>query len=94
MATVFPLQTKQQARLSLGHTLVPNVETVPEIELLFARLVNNASVVWKGAYHNNPAYTHLQGWMKLQMCLSDIKAEAQRMRDDAEIKRKMETKLR
>ena len=78
----------------LGHTLVPNVETVPEIELLFARLVNNASVVWKGAYHNNPAYTHLQGWMKLQMCLSDIRAEAQRMRDDAEMKRKMETKLR
>ncbi|MBI5308009.1 MAG: cytochrome c3 family protein [Planctomycetes bacterium] len=78
----------------LGHTLVPNVETVPEIELLFARLVNNATVVWKGAYHSNPAYTHLQGWMKLQMCLSDIKAEAQRMRDDSEIKRKMETKLR
>ncbi len=88
------LTDKTAAALRLGHTLVPDVETVPEIELLFARLVNSSTTVWKGAYHSNPAYTHLQGWMKLQMSLSDFKVEAQRLRDAAEINRKMEAKLR
>lgn len=90
-----PSLTDKTAGASLlGHTLVPGTETLPEIEILFARLVNSATVAWKGAYHSNPSFTHLQGWMKLQMCLSDIKAEAQRLREEAEIKRKMEIKLR
>lgn len=88
------LTDKTAGALRLGHTLVPDVETVPEIELLFSKLVNSATAVWKGAYHSNPDYTHLQGWIKLQTCLSDVKAEAQRLRYEAETKRKMETKLR
>jgi hydroxylamine dehydrogenase len=51
-------------------------------------------VTWKGAYHANPNHTHLYGWAALQNGLSDIKEEARKLREEAEIRRKMEIRLR
>jgi hydroxylamine dehydrogenase len=64
------------------------------IERLFIKLTYSAAVTWKGAYHENPGYTHLYGWTKLQEDLSDIKEEVKKLREEAELRRKMKIKLR
>ena len=64
------------------------------MERLFITLTQSAAVTWKGAYHENPGYTHLYGWAKLQEDLSDMREEMKKIRDESELKRKMGIKLR
>jgi hydroxylamine dehydrogenase len=64
------------------------------MERLFITLNQSAAVTWKGAYHENPGYTHLYGWAKLQEDLSDMREEVKKIRDEAELRRKMGIKLR
>lgn len=69
-------------------------EIKSRIERSFYKLIGDASVTWKGAYHMNPNYTHLYGWTDLQKDLNEIKEESEKLRERAEIRRKLETKLR
>ncbi len=64
------------------------------IYYLFADLIKNALISWKGAYHFNPNYTYLYGSAELQKDFDEIRAEASRLREEAELKRKMGIKLR
>lgn len=64
------------------------------IERLFITLTQSAAVTVKGAYHENPGYTHLYGWAKLQEDLSNMREEVKKIRDEAELRRKMGIKLR
>ncbi len=65
-----------------------------KIYYLFSQLIKNALVSWKGACHSNPNYTYLYGWAELQKGFDEMKTEARRVREEAEIKRKMGIKLR
>lgn len=65
-----------------------------KIYYLFSQLIKNALVSWKGAYHLNPNYTYLYGLVELQKGFGEMRAEAGRLREEAEIKRKMGIKLR
>jgi hydroxylamine dehydrogenase len=82
----------------VGHPLVlGDVQLFNEksrVYSLFFNLTNSALIAWKGAYHMNPNYTHLYGWNELQKNLGELKEEARRLRDDAELKRKMSIKLK
>ena len=49
--------------------------------LLFKMKKYDFAKTIKGAYHNNPAYTHWYGNAELKMDLVDIKAEANRLRE-------------
>jgi multi-heme cytochrome with CxxCH motif len=51
--------------------------------LLFKMKKYDYAKTVKGAYHQNPAYTHWYGNAELKMDLMDIKAEAQRLRERA-----------
>lgn len=64
------------------------------MERLFIKLTQSVAVTWKGAYHENPGYTHLYGWAKLQEDLSDMREEVKKLREEAELRRKMKIKLR
>lgn len=64
------------------------------VERLFIELTHSAAVAWKGAYHENPGYTHLYGWANLQDDLSNMREEVRRLREEAELRRKMKMKLR
>lgn len=77
-----------------SHALILDNPQLSRMERLFSRLAYSASITWKGAYHMNPNYTHLHGWIELQKNLSDIKEEAKKLREEAELRRKMEIKLR
>ncbi|TVM00575.1 MAG: hypothetical protein CV087_13325 [Candidatus Brocadia sp. WS118] len=81
-----------------GHAFVqealPSYANKSRIERLFIKLSHSAAVAWKGAYHGNPGYAHLYGWAKLQEDLSDMKEEVKKIREEAELERKMKMKLR
>lgn len=81
-----------------GHAFVleplPSYANKSRIERLFIKLTRSAAVTWKGAYHGNPGYTHLYGWAILQEDLSDMKGEVKKIREEAELQRKMKMKLR
>lgn len=64
------------------------------MERLFIKLTCGAAVAWKGAYHENPGYTYLHGWANLQEDLSDMREELRKLREEAELRRKMKSKLR
>ncbi len=51
--------------------------------LLFKMKKFSLAKTVKGAYHQNPAYTHWYGNAELKMDLVDIKAEASRLRKAA-----------
>ena len=96
---ITPPPTNEMADTALlGHALIlgnPQLYSgKSKLERLFYKLSCSTVIAWKGAYHMNPNYTNLYGWVELQKDLSDIKEEARRLREDAEIKRKMEIKLR
>ncbi|MHB1400690.1 MAG: multiheme c-type cytochrome [Trichloromonadaceae bacterium] len=60
-------------------------ENTSRIEGLFFRLKKYAlAQTVKGAYHQNPAYTHWYGNAELKLLLQDIDAEARRLRERAE----------
>lgn len=61
---------------------------------IFSQLIKNAAVSWKSAYHLNPNYGYLYGLAELHEDLREVKAEAGRLHEEAEIKRKMGIKLR
>ena len=61
---------------------------------LFFQLTSSAAHAWKGAYHMNPNFTHLNGFVELRKDWGEIKEEARKLREEAEIKRKMNIKLR
>ena len=47
------------------------------IETIYFQLMKYSNVkTWKGAYHQNPDYTHWYGWQELQMHMDDIFSEA------------------
>lgn len=81
-----------------GHAFVldslPSYANKSRIERLFIKFMRSAAVAWKGAYHGNPGYAHLNGWAKLQENLSDMKEEVKKIREEAELQRKMKMKLR
>lgn len=55
-------------------------ENQSHIERLFFKMKKfDLAKTVKGAYHQNPAYTHWYGNAELKMTLSDIKAEAERL---------------
>ena len=94
---ISPINKKTNIQ-SLGHAIILGNQQLysakSSIERLFFKLTNSAKIAWKGAYHANPNYTHLYGWVALQNDLSDIKEEARKLREEAEIRRKMEIRLR
>lgn len=81
-----------------GHAFIqgniPSYTNKSRMERLFIKLTYSAAVTCKGAYHENPGYTHLYGWAKLQEDLSDMKEEIKKLREEAELRRKMKIKLR
>ena len=83
---------------SLGHAMILENQELysnkSRIERLFFKLTYSAKITWKGAYHTNPNYTHLYGWAELQNDLSAIKEASRKLREEAEIRRKMEIRLR
>ena len=73
-----------------GHVLVTDGQMLYEdyshIErLLFKMKKFSLAKTVKGAYHQNPAYTHWYGNAELKMDLVDIRAEASRLRKSAVI---------
>ena len=92
-----PINKRVNTQL-LGHAIILGNQQLysnkSRIERLFFKLTYSAKVTWKGAYHANPNHTHLYGWAALQNGLSDIKEEARKLREEAEIRRKMEIRLR
>jgi hypothetical protein len=55
-------------------------EDISHIERLFFKMKKyDLAKTVKGAYHQNPAYTHWYGNAELKMTLADIKAEAARL---------------
>lgn len=53
------------------------LRNVDVIETTYFQLMKYANVkTWKGAYHQNPDYTHWYGWQELQMHMDDIFTEA------------------
>jgi len=57
-------------------------EDVSHIESLFFRLNKYAAAkTFKGAYHQNPDYTHWYGNAEVKLLLNDIKGEARRLRE-------------
>ena len=68
-----------------GHELVLDgqmlYEDISHIERLFFKMKKyDLAKTVKGAYHQNPAYTHWYGNAELKMTLADIKAEAARLK--------------
>ena len=94
---ISPIENKANIQ-SLGHAIILGNQQLysakSRIERLFFKLINSAKITWKGAYHANPNYTYLYGWAELQNNLSDINEEARKLREEAEIRRKMEIRLR
>lgn len=82
----------------LGHAFVLGTQNLysenAKIMHLYLRLLNSAFITGKSAYHMNPNYTHLYGWLELQKDLNELREEAKRLREEAELRRKMEIKLR
>ncbi|UJS17682.1 MAG: hypothetical protein L3J17_01140 [Candidatus Jettenia sp.] len=79
------------------HALIlgsPQLYGGSRIERLFLDIICNAAVASKGAYHVNPNYTYLYGLAEMQKGMSDMKEEAKKLREEAEFKRKMGSKLR
>ncbi|PLX81727.1 MAG: hypothetical protein C0616_03755 [Desulfuromonas sp.] len=71
-----------------GNTLVLDSQMLYEdyshLERLFFKMKKyDHAKTWKGAYHQNPAYTHWYGNAELKMDLVDIKAEATRLEKQA-----------
>ena len=94
---IVPVINKIASIQLFGHAVIlENQKAYNEsrIERLFVKLTYSAVITWKGAYHANPNYTHLYGWAELQKDLSDVKEEARKLREEAELKRKMEIRLR
>lgn len=83
---------------SLSHAFIPGNLSLysgrSRIEYLYNELLCSAAVTSKGAYHMNPNYTYLYGFVNLQKNLDAIREEAKKLREEAEIRRKRETKLR
>ena len=68
-----------------GHELVLDgqmlYEDISHIERLFFKMKKyDLAKTVKGAFHQNPAYTHWYGNAELKMTLADIKAEAARLK--------------
>lgn len=56
-------------------------EDISHIERLFFKMKKyDFAKAFKGAYHQNPAYTHWYGNAEVKMTLEDIKAEASRLK--------------
>ena len=95
---IIPPINKKVNIQSLGHAIILGNQELysnkSRIERLFFKLTYSAKVTWKGAYHVNPNYTHLYGWAELQNDLSAIKEASRKLREEAEIRRKMEIRLR
>ncbi|OHB42907.1 MAG: hypothetical protein A2069_04275 [Planctomycetes bacterium GWB2_41_19] len=95
---IIPPINKRVNIQSLGHAIIlgnqQSYSNKSRIERLFFKLTYSAKVTWKGAYHANPNHTHLYGWAALQNDLSDMKEEARKLREEAEVRRKMEIRLR
>jgi len=67
-------------------------EDISHIERLFFKMKKyDLAKTVKGAYHQNPAYTHWLGNAELKMDLVDIRSEAQRLRERKGTKEVVET---
>jgi hypothetical protein len=80
-----PMPQDRPAHPLSGQTLVTDAQMLYEetshIErLLFKMKKYDLAKTVKGAYHQNPAYTHWYGNAELKMDLVDIRAEASRLR--------------
>ena len=57
-----------------ANMVMRNLDT---IETSYFQLMKYSTVkTWKGAYHQNPDYTHWYGWQELQMHMDDVFSEA------------------
>ncbi|HTG80988.1 MAG TPA: multiheme c-type cytochrome [Geobacteraceae bacterium] len=84
-----PMPSQRPPHPVSGQTLVTDnqmlYEDTSHIErLLFKMKKYDYARTVKGAYHQNPAYTHWYGNAELKMDLVDIKAEASRLRERGE----------
>ena len=53
------------------------LRNLDNIETIYFQLMKYANVkTWKGAYHQNPDFTHWYGWQEASMHMDDIFAEA------------------
>lgn len=80
-----PMPEERPAHPLKGQVLVLDGQMLYEdyshIERLFFKMKKyDLAKTLKGAYHQNPAYTHWYGNAELKMDLVDIKAEAQRLK--------------
>ena len=63
-------------------------EDISHVERLFFKMKKyDLAKTVKGAFHQNPAYTHWYGNAELKMTLADIKAEAAHLKSSANFKR-------
>lgn len=81
-----PMPQDRPAHPTRQHELVLDgqmlYEDTSHIERLLFQMKKFAlAKTYKGAYHQNPAYTHWYGNAELKMLLVDIKAEANRLRE-------------
>ena len=80
-----PMPAARPPHPQRGHELVTDSQMLYEdtshIERLFFKMKKyDLAKTVKGAYHQNPAYTHWYGNAELKMDLVDIRAEASRLR--------------
>ncbi|GAB4173650.1 MAG: hypothetical protein Kow00100_15250 [Geothermobacteraceae bacterium] len=80
-----PMPEDRPAHPLKGKTVVLDGQMLYEdtsgIEALFFRLKKYAFArTWKGAYHQNPAYSHWYGNAEMKLLLEHIRAEADRLR--------------
>jgi len=69
-------------------------EDTSHIERLFFQMKKYAlAKTYKGAYHQNPAYTHWYGNAELKMLLVDIEAEASRLRERGGVSKEKQVSL-
>ncbi len=81
-----PQPTKRLEHPQRGKELVLDgamlYEDISHIESLFFRLNKYAAAkTFKGAYHQNPDYTHWYGNAEVKLLLNDIRGEASRLRE-------------
>ncbi len=79
-----PMPDQRPAHPLRGETLVTDgqmlYEDISHVErLLFKMKKYDFAKTWKGAYHQNPAYTHWYGNAELKMDLVDIRTETLRL---------------
>jgi len=79
-----PAHPQRGDRLVLDGAML--YEDISHIEALFFRMNKFAAAkTFKGAYHQNPDYTHWYGNAEVKLLLNDIQGEARRLKERGQI---------